>query len=453
MRRSLKRIFSNIICLIFLSAGSLFTIFFFPTFNQTDDFKVGTRYVTLFAVILMAIIVLMEISGLVFNKDARKSTMFLSLFILGYALSSLDTINMVAYFGTITKTMAFNITHSVCFFASMFTIFYYYYKDYQIKNSIYLKIGFTSIAVLFIADILCIIFDAQFVTSIIIMNFAIVFYFVIFFISYTQKTLDNRFVIIGFIFFILTGSYIASSTGYHFENSPLGLDSWGVIVIFALYLMLYADMIVKMFKRTYAAEEYEKKIKELQSTILMEQINPHFIFNSLVLIKSIYLTDREKGDRAIDLLSKHIRANVDVKGGKLLIPIEEELKNVECFVELANMQNNEPINMVFDIDAYDFMVPILSIEPFIENAIKYSRIQSKEDGFIEVSTSENDNNYLIKISDNGVGFTKEERAKKNSQGIKNALSRFEFLLRAKTNVQSAPNKGATITITIPKAGR
>ena len=109
--------------------------------------------------------------------------------------------------------------------------------------------------------------------------------------------------------------------------------------------------------------------------------------------------------------------------------------------------------MVFDIDAYDFMVPILSIEPFIENAIKYSRIQSKEDGFIEVSTSENDSNYMIKISDNGVGFTKEERTKKNSQGIKNALSRFEFLLRAKTNVQSAPNKGTTITITIPKAGR
>lgn len=453
MKRSLKRIFSNIICLILLSAGSLFTIFFFPTFNQTDDFKVGTRYVTLFAVILMAIIVLIEISGLVFNKDARKSTMFLAFFVLGYVLSSLDSINMVAHFGEIKNTLAFNIVHSVCFFAAMFTIFYYYYKDYEIKNSIYLKIGFTSIAVLFIADLLCIIFDAQFVTSIIIMNFAIVFYFVIFFISYTQKTLDNRFVIIGFIFFILTGSYIASSTGFHFYNYPLGLESWGIIVIFTLYLMIYADMIVKMFKRTYAAEEYEKKIKELQSTILMEQINPHFIFNSLVLIKSIYLTDREKGDRAIDLLSKHIRANVDVKGGKLLIPIEEELKNVECFVELANMQNNEPINMVFDIDAYDFMVPILSIEPFIENAIKYSRIQSKADGFIEVSTSENDSSYMIKISDNGVGFTKEERAKKNSQGIKNALSRFEFLLRAKTNVQSAPNKGTTITITIPKAGR
>jgi sensor histidine kinase YesM len=99
------------------------------------------------------------------------------------------------------------------------------------------------------------------------------------------------------------------------------------------------------------------------------------------------------------------------------------------------------------------MVPILSIEPFIENAIKYSRIQGKEDGYIELSTSETDNHYIIKVSDNGVGFSKEELAKSNSQGIKNALSRFEFLLRATTRVVSKPNKGTSIEISIPKAGR
>ena len=453
MKRSLKRIFSNIICLVLLSAGSLLTIFFFPNFEMTRDFEVGTRYVTLFAGILMAIIFLMEISAVIFNKNASKSTLFLAFFVLAFAFSSHDMINMIAYFGPVKYPIVFNYVHSVAFFASMFVIYFYYFKDYQIKNTFSIKIGFSAIVVLFIVDILCIVFDAQFLSSIIIMNFTIVIYFSLFFITYNKRMLDNRFVIIGFIFFILTGTYIAASTGLHFENFPLGLESWGVIVIFALYLMIYADMIVRMFKKSYAAEEYERKIKELQSTILMEQINPHFIFNSLVLIKSIYLTDREKGDRAIDLLSKHIRANVDVKGGKLLIPIEEELKNVQCFVELANMQNNEPLNMVFNIDAYDFMVPILSIEPFIENAIKYSRIQSKEDGYIEVSTAETDTSYIVKISDNGVGFTKEERAKKNSQGIKNALSRFEFLLKASTHVNSVPNKGTTITIIIPKAGR
>ena len=403
----------------------------------------------------MTIIFLIEIAGAIFNKESKKSTLFIAGFTLIYTLSSLDAVNMVAYLVNIPEEYLkiFKVVHSAAFFASMFVIFFYYFKDYQIKNTFSLKIGFSAIAVLFVLDIICLIFDSQFISSIIIMNFAIIIYFAFFFTSYNQKTLDNRFVIIGFIFFILTGTYIASSTGFHFENYPLGLDSWGIIIIFALYLMLYADMIVRMFKKSYAAEEYEKRIKELQSTILMEQINPHFIFNSLVLIKSIYLTDREKGDRAIDLLSKHIRANVDVKGGKLLIPIEEELKNVQCFVELANMQNNEPLNVVFNIDAYDFMVPILSIEPFIENAIKYSRIQSKEDGYIEVSTAETDASYVVKISDNGVGFSKEERNKKNSQGIKNALSRFEFLLRAVTHVQSAPNKGTTITIIIPKAGR
>lgn len=453
MKRSLKRIFSNITCLLLLSAGSLFTIFFFGNVELSDDFKVGTRYVTLFAVILMAIIFLIELSSQLLNKNASKTTMLLSVLTLGFILSSRDSINMVAYFGEVKYPIINDLLHSFFFFSAMFVILFFYCRDYQIDSKYFLLIGLVSAIALFTADIFSIIFDFQFYTALIIMSLTLVIYFTFFFISYQKRTMDNRFVIIGFIFFILTGSYIASSSGVYFTNYPLGLESWGVIVIFTLFLMIYADQIVRMFKKTYASQEYERRIKELQSTILMEQINPHFIFNSLVLIKSIYLTDREKGDRAIDLLSKHIRANVDVKGGKLLIPIEEELKNVECFVELANMQNNEPLNMVFNIDAYDFMVPILSIEPFIENAIKYSRIQGKEDGYIELSTSETDNHYVIKVSDNGVGFSKEDLAKSNSQGIKNALSRFEFLLRATTRVVSMPNKGTSIEISIPKAGR
>ena len=453
MNRSVKRILTNLASLLLLSAGSLFTIFFFGNVTLSRDFKVGTRFVTLFAVILIAIILVIEVSSLVLNKGAKADTVFISLCCLLFILSSRDSINMVAHFGEVPYPIIFDIVHSISFFSAIFFIMRFYCFSYGVATFNVARIGFCLLAIVGITDMVLLIFNLQFISSLIILNISLFIYFSFFFYTYIRKKVDNTFVVTGFIFFILAGGYIATGAGNMYNNYPLGLESWGMIVIFALFLMIYADYIAKMIKKSYATQEYEKKIKELQSAILMEQINPHFIFNSLVLIKSIYLEDKARGDRAIDLLSKHIRANVDVKGGKLLIPIDEELKNIECIVELANMQNEKPINMMFNIDAYDFMVPILSIEPFIENAIKYSRIQSKEDGFIELSTEETDNYYVIKVTDNGVGFTKEDLAKGSSQGIKNALSRFEFFLQAETRVDSKPNEGTTITIKIPKAGR
>ena len=454
MNRTARRIISNIACLIMLSAGSLFTIFFFGNVTLSEDFMVGTRYVTLFAVILMAIIVAIEASSLGFNKGGTRNTLNAAIFILGFITSSRDTINMIAYFFPNVPNWAaivfFDLPHSITYFGAIFYILKFYCNNYEIDTSFFTKMGFTLLMIVCFVDNILVGFGLQFISSLIIMHFALFIYFTFFIISYKKKKVDMVFVLSGLIFFALTGTYIASSSGTMFENYPHGLDSWAMIVVFALFLMVYAVYLIKMFKKSYSTQEYEEKLKELQSTILMEQINPHFIFNSLVLIKSIYLRDRKQGDRAIDLLSKHIRANVDVKGGKLLIPIEEELKNVQCFVELANMQNNEPLNVIFNIDAYDFTVPILSIEPFIENSIKYSGIQSKEDGFIELSTEETDNHYIIRVKDNGKGFTKKELLKSKSHGIRNALLRFEFLLKAKTEVNSKPNEGASIEIFIPK---
>lgn len=474
-KRSLGRIISNIACLIMLSAGSLFTIFFFGYFNRMPDgkgdefigpgtdFAVGTRYVTMFAIILLAIIVIIETASFILNKNATRNTLHVAIFCLSYIISSHDVLNMLSFipfFDEVCRdrlgvfaTFVFHLPHSVIFFAGVYYIIKFYLNNYDIDISYFKKMGFVLLAAIAFADNILTIFGKQFISALIIMNFALFVYFTFFFISYRKKKVDTVFVLSGLIFFALIGTYIATGSGLMFNNYPIGLDSWGMIVIFALFLMVYANYILRMFKKSYAAQEYENKLKELQSTILMEQINPHFIFNSLVLIKSIYLQDRAKGDRAIDLLSKHIRANVDVKGGKLLIPIEEELKNVQCFVELANMQNNEPLNVFFNIDAYDFLVPALSIEPFIENAIKYSKIQSKEDGFIEVLTEEDQDTYTIRITDNGDGFSKNEQNKKNSHGINNALQRFEFLLHATTKVESEPGQGTTIEIVIPKAGK
>ena len=71
----------------------------------------------------------------------------------------------------------------------------------------------------------------------------------------------------------------------------------------------------------------EKRIDELQNNVLKNQINPHFIFNTLAIIKSLYIEDPNKGSKAIDLFSQHLRAYVEA-GESFLVPISKELDNI-----------------------------------------------------------------------------------------------------------------------------
>ena len=457
MYSTARRIISNIACLVMLSAGSLFTIFFFGNVKLSDDFMVGTRYVTMFAVILMSLIVCVEAASLATNINATRNTLNAAIFILGFITSSRDMINLLDWafhieWDSWIAIVFFDIPHSITFFAASYWILKFYCNNYQIDISNVKKIGAILLISLATIDLILIGFKLQFISSLIIVHIALFIYFVFFFMAHRKRRVNNVFVLSGLIFLGLAGSYVASSSGTMFSNYPYGLESWAMIVVFALFLMIYADYLIRGFRKSYAEKEYQEKVQQLQTIILKEQINPHFIFNTLNLIKGIYQKDRARGDRAIDMLGRHIRANVDVKGGKLLIPLTEEIKNIECFVELANMQNDEPINILYNIDSFDFDVPILSIEPFIENAIKYSCIQSKEDGYIELSTEEDDDYYIIMIKDNGKGFDTKEHVQQDSHGIRNALQRFEFLQKAKTRVKSKVGKGTSIEIYIPKAG-
>lgn len=230
--------------------------------------------------------------------------------------------------------------------------------------------------------------------------------------------------------------------------SAYGLSTISTFVVMFLYIVVYLNFIVKTTRKAYKTEEAERRAKTLQAAVLKEQIAPHFIFNSLQSVKTNYRISQDKGDRAIDLLSKHLRTYVK-SGDKYIVPFVSELDSIMTFVELANLRTDHPYNVIYDIDVEDFEVPILSIEPLIENAILYSDVNNKEDGHIEISSFEEGDSIIIRVADNGKGFD-VNAVREGAVGIKNAFERFHLLLGATCRIESELDKGTTITIAIPK---
>jgi LytS/YehU family sensor histidine kinase len=229
---------------------------------------------------------------------------------------------------------------------------------------------------------------------------------------------------------------------------PLGYASSHVFLIIALFIFVYICFIVRTSREAYMASEYKLQLEKLRITMLREQINPHFIFNSLTAVKSLYHQNVEWGDHAMNLFSNHLRTNVEAID-KNLIPFEKELDNINDFVELENLKSSEPFNIIYDISCSNFYVPILSLQVYVENSIKYSKINNKDGGYIEISSYETDNEFIVEINDNGVGFD-YNKVSESSFGIKNSRERFALLMGSKVEITSSLGEGTKVKIHIDK---
>ncbi|MGN1277969.1 MAG: ATP-binding protein [Candidatus Onthovivens sp.] len=118
------------------------------------------------------------------------------------------------------------------------------------------------------------------------------------------------------------------------------------------------------------------------------------------------------------------------------------------YVNFENLKTNIEYNVIFNIDNTNIKVPPLSIVTLVENAVKHSKIETKNDGYIEISTSIEDGKFVISIADNGVGFDVNSISE-NSCGIKNTKDRFALLLNGELEIFSKINCGIKILIKIP----
>ena len=250
---------------------------------------------------------------------------------------------------------------------------------------------------------------------------------------------------------VLFIALIAIITGFMegLNIAPGFIDEAFVLGAFMFYLYL-----VTVYEHD-VEESLIRKELELSKTelaLLRQQIRPHFVFNSLSIIKSLIRTDPAKATQSLEDFSDYLRANLDIIRSEGLISFEEELENIEVYVSLALADESKGINVVYDIQEHFFRIPALSVEPLVENAIIHG---IPSGGTITLSTSSDDNFYIVRIADDGCGFDpentdQEKKHKGKGIGIENVRMRLEKQCNGTLDIESG-NTGTVVTIRIPKA--
>ncbi len=218
-------------------------------------------------------------------------------------------------------------------------------------------------------------------------------------------------------------------------------------------LLLYTNLHVI---RTKELADDELELSESKVKLLISQMQPHFMYNSLNSIYYLIGKDPALAQDALNTFSCYLRDNINSLRDSKTIPIEEELRHIDAYLKMEKLRFGDDLNFEFDIKENDFCVPALSIQPLVENAVKHGITQKEEGGTVKLSTYSDSENYYIKIEDDGVGF--DARSFKDNHasshiGIFNVNSRIKIMCHGNLSVTSEVGKGTVSLVTLPKDGQ
>lgn len=441
--------FIILVFLIVIIGTTIGLIFGLLNINVLDyqALQVTNHIVVAVAMTLSTVVLLVEIGGIFFNHSASIITLFIAAVILILQFFHLDfTLSFSILLNyTLSPTYLFISKIILQFLAHLIFILVIIHLANNQIITLSKKIIIILILLLILTPFLSF-FTFGFITTFIVNVILIGF---IMYIIYKTDKLDYISTLELTIVFAV--SYLAFTNQFAYITDfyiPFLVPSTITIIIAFCFMHVYIDFAMNKIQEADEKKEIEKRLEVLQVTALKNQSKPHFLFNSLQLIKSIYMTDPQKGNEAIDTVSRIIRGRVD-SVNSYLVSFEKEMEIVHDYIALINISSNKPVSIIYNIDCYDFEVPYFGVQTFIENACKYSNIQNKDDGFIQISSYEDDESYCIEIEDNGIGFD-EKDIKTDSTGILNSTERYKLLLGASIKIKTAPNEGCKITIKIPK---
>ena len=230
--------------------------------------------------------------------------------------------------------------------------------------------------------------------------------------------------------------------------------------IYKGYAIAYVSIIVTVeilfffvnVERNIVLANEEEKNKEAQIKLMLSQIQPHFIYNSLSAISTLITIDPEKAQESLDDFTDYLRSNLSSLTETRLIPFTNELKHIKTYVSLEKMRFNDRINVIYDIGTVDFSIPPLTIQPIVENAIKHGILKKIKGGTVTLTTYETDTSIVIEVKDDGIGFDMSDIDFDENLhfGLKNISYRINQTCDGDLKITSKKGIGTKITVVFKK---
>ena len=212
----------------------------------------------------------------------------------------------------------------------------------------------------------------------------------------------------------------------------------------------------KQYLEAIRYQKMQKELYEAKVSVMVSQIQPHFMYNALTSIAMMCQIDPDTAQEATITFAKYLRGNMDSLKRTAPVPFKEELEHLKKYLYIEKLRFGDKLNIVYDIQAEDFVLPQLSIQPLVENAVKHGVGMKKKGGTITIATRKTGDAYEVIISDDGVGFdTAAPRAEdgRSHVGMENTVRRIREMCGGEVKIESTVGVGTTAVVILPKEGQ
>lgn len=229
-----------------------------------------------------------------------------------------------------------------------------------------------------------------------------------------------------------------------------GIYSGVLIKTYAVAFLLYY-LIIHVYISQQINEEKDIKLREQRLSMMLSQIQPHFLYNTLNTITALCRANPKLAEETTVKFSKYLRENMYGMEATDTHPFTHELEHIKIYLDIEKLRFGDRLNIEFDIQSTDFNVPVLTLQPIVENAVKHGVCKKVEGGTVKISTRKVGKDNIITITDDGHGFEPELLKVDGNKhiGIANANERLKNTVRSQMEISSLIGVGTKVTIVIP----
>lgn len=243
----------------------------------------------------------------------------------------------------------------------------------------------------------------------------------------------------------------------------LRTDLWLSVSVSVLVALLAAAGVYTAERlRQLKAEESQRAIRQLQEQLeyeqgnmLLSQIRSHFFYHTLNSLQALIVLQPDAAYKMAGDFSRYLRFSLDsVTAAGGVGSFREELRAVRAYADINQQQLGDRLRMIYNIPEADFQIPLLTIQPVVENAILHGIKPKVGGGTVTLTLEELTDCWRVTVDDDGMGFDLEStHGKEGSIGLENVRRRMARFPNCELRLTSFPGIGTKVILIYGKQGK
>lgn len=227
-----------------------------------------------------------------------------------------------------------------------------------------------------------------------------------------------------------------------------------------LYVGLFFGIFFQIILLIRKIKQFNSSLTSSELVYLQAQIKPHFLYNSINTIISISYYDVGRARELLQNFSNYLRRSFDFKEQNQYVPLKHEIELAQAYTEIEKGRFEERLEVNYEVQAdLEIKVPILILQPIIENAIIHGVLPKPEGGWVNIFIKQKAKKLAFTVEDNGIGMKKnrEDKQVKNKTnsgiGLNNIAKRLKRLYKSTLTIEDNPTGGTIVSWNIPITGK